>query len=49
MSRKNKSDYGLIILAFIIGVPVFLAIENPVVFWVIFMPIAVYFVTKLII
>lgn len=36
-----KNDGGLIILAFVVGVPLFLLMEHPVIFWLIFVPICV--------
>ena len=41
MSRKKKSDDGLIIWVFIIGVPVFLMMEYPIIFWLVFIPLVI--------
>ena len=38
MRKKKTSDSGLIILAFVIGIPVFLMMEHPVIFWLVFVP-----------
>ncbi len=49
--RKSKNDNGMIIWAFIIGIPVFLMIEYPIIFWIIFVPVvtvaAINFITWL--
>ena len=45
----RKSDgIGLIVLAFVIGVPVFLLMEHPIIFWSIFVPIVVFGIVKFI-
>ena len=46
MSRKKKSDNGLIIWAFIIGVPAFLIMQHPIIFWLVFVPIVTFLVFK---
>ena len=43
---KNNND--LIILAFVIGVPVFLLMAHPFIFWLIFVPLAVLGIIKFI-
>lgn len=48
MRRKSPVDGGLIILAFVIGVPVFLVMEHPVIFWVVFVPLVVFVIIKFI-
>jgi hypothetical protein len=48
MSRKKKSDDGLIIWAFIIGVPAFLIMQFPVIFWLIFVPVVTFLVVRFI-
>ena len=48
MRRKKKSDGGIIILAFIIGIPVFLAMEYPAVFWLAFVPVVTFLVVRII-
>ena len=48
MSRKKKSDEGLIIWAFIIGVPAFLIMQHPIIFWLAFVPIVTFLVVKFI-
>ncbi len=37
--RKSKNNDGFIILAFIIGIPVFLMFEYPIIFLLIFVPV----------
>lgn len=37
----KQSEDGLIILAFVIGVPAFLLIVYPVIFWLIFVPLVI--------
>lgn len=39
---------GLIIFALVVGIPLYLLFEHPVVFWIVFVPIAVYSVIKII-
>ncbi len=46
MKRKKKSDEGLIIWAFIIGLPAFLIMLHPIIFWTVFIPVVVLFVMK---
>lgn len=46
--RKKSSDEGLIILAFVIGVPLFLMMEHPIFFWLVFVPVVVFGIVKLI-
>lgn len=41
MRGRKSSDGGIIALAFIIGVPVFLLMEHPVIFWLVFLPLTV--------
>lgn len=48
MRRKKSGDGGLIILAFVIGVPVFLMMEYPIVFWIVFVPLVVFGIVKFI-
>ena len=48
MRRKKKYDEGLIILALIIGVPVFLVMQYPIIFWMVFVPIVTLLVVKFI-
>ena len=48
MRRKKKSDDGLIIWAFIIGVPAFLIMQFPIVFWLVFVPVVTFLVMKVI-
>lgn len=48
MSRKKKSDDGLIIWAFILGIPAFLIMQYPIIFWLIFVPVVTYFAIKFI-
>lgn len=44
----KNSDTGLIILAFVIGVPIFLLMVYPVIFWIVFVPIVLFGVIKFI-
>ena len=44
----KNSNIGLIILAFVIGVPMFLLMEHPVFFWIVFVPIVVFGIIKFI-
>ena len=46
MSRKKKTDDGLIIWAFIIGVPAFLIMMHPIIFWLVFIPVIAFLVMK---
>lgn len=46
--RKKKSDDGLIIWAFIIGVPAFLVMQYPIIFWLVFVPVVTFLVVKFI-
>ena len=46
--RRRKHDGGIIALAFIIGVPVFLLMVHPLIFWLVFVPLVVLGVTKFI-
>ena len=39
MSKKKSSGEGTIILAFLIGIPVFLMMEYPFIFWLVFVPV----------
>ena len=39
---------GLVILIFLVGVPLFLFFEHPVIFWLIFVPIALIVAIKFI-
>lgn len=39
--KSGKSNGSMIILAFVIGVPVFLLMTRPVIFWAVFLPIVV--------
>lgn len=48
MRRKKNSDDGLIIWAFIIGVPAFLIVQYPIVFWLVFVPVVTFLVMKVI-
>lgn len=43
-----KKDSDLIILAFVIGVPVFLLMVYPFIFWLIFVPLVVLGIIKFI-
>ena len=36
----------LIILAFILGIPLFLLMEHPVIFWLVFVPVALLIALK---
>ncbi len=45
--RKSNND-GLIILAFVIGVPVFLLMVYPLLFWVVFVPLVALGIVKFI-
>ena len=38
---NNSGDGGLIVLALVAGVPIYLLIERPIFFWLVFVPIAV--------
>ena len=38
---KKSDDTGLIIFALVSGVPIYLAMEHPVIFWAVFVPLAV--------
>ena len=48
MRRKKLDDTGLIILAFVIGVPIFLMMEYPIIFWLVFVPLVVFGIIKFI-
>ena len=48
MRRKKSDDAGLIIWAFIIGIPAFLIMQYPVIFWLVFIPLVVFGVVKFI-
>lgn len=48
MRRKKSGDEGLIILAFIIGVPVFLVMQHPIIFWLVFIPLVTFGIVKFI-
>lgn len=39
--RKKSSDSGVIALAFIVGLPVFLLMVHPLIFWLVYVPIVV--------
>ena len=39
---------GLVLLVFLVGVPLFLLFEHPLIFWLIFVPIAVLTIIKFI-
>ena len=39
---------GTVLLIFLVGVPLYLIIEHPVIFWLIFVPIAVLGIIKFI-
>lgn len=40
---------GMVILVFLVGVPLFLLMEHPLIFWLIFVPIAVLGIIRFII
>ena len=48
MGRRRKNDGGGAILAFIIGIPAFLMMVYPVIFWLVFVPIVVFVIVKVI-
>lgn len=48
MRRKKSGDEGLIILAFIIGIPAFLIMQHPVIFWLVFIPLVTFGIVKFI-
>ena len=39
---------GILILVFLVGVPLFLLFEHPLIFWLIFLPLAVMGIIKFI-
>ena len=39
---------GILLLVFLVGVPLYLLFEHPVIFWLIFVPIAVVSIIKFI-
>ena len=45
---KQPNESGLIILAFVIGVPTFLLLVYPVVFWLVFVPLVILGIIKFI-
>ena len=45
---RKKDDSWLMGLILFVGAPVFLLMEHPVVFWLVFVPLAVLFVVSLI-
>ena len=47
MRRKKNSYGGIIILAFIIGIPVFLAMEHPLIFWLVFVPLVTFLLVRI--
>ena len=48
MRRKKSDNTGLIVLAFVIGVPIFLMMEYPIIFWLVFVPLVTYGIVKFI-
>ena len=44
----KKSDGNLIIWALVIGIPIYLIMEHPIIFWLVFVPIAVLVIISLI-
>jgi hypothetical protein len=46
--RKKSSNEGMIIWAFIIGIPAYLMIEYPIIFWIVFVPLVTLGVVKFI-
>ena len=48
MRRKKSDDTGLIIWAFIIGIPAFLIMSHPIIFWLVFIPLVVFGIVKFI-
>lgn len=45
---KKSDDSGLIAWALVMGIPIYLLMEHPVIFWLIFVPIVVLGVMKFI-
>ena len=41
MSRRKKSDDSIIIWAILIGIPAFLIVEYPIIFWLVFIPLVI--------
>lgn len=48
MRRKKSDNTGLIVLALVIGVPIFLMMEYPIIFWLVFVPLVTYGIVKFI-
>ena len=48
MRGKKSSDEGLIIWAFIIGIPAFLIMSHPIIFWLVFIPLVTMGIIKFI-
>ena len=46
--KKKSDDSGLIIWALVIGVPIFLLMEHPIIFWLIVVPLVTYGIIKFI-
>lgn len=44
----KSDDNGLIILALVVGTPLFLLMEHPIIFWFIFLPIVGFGIFKFI-
>ena len=40
--KRNKPDGCLMGLAFVIGIPVFLLMVHPIIFWLVFVPLVVF-------
>ena len=44
--NKKDENTGLIIFALIVGTPIYLLVTFPLIFWLVFLPIAVFVVVK---
>jgi hypothetical protein len=48
MRRRKSSDEGLIVLALVLGIPIFLLMVYPIIFWLVFLPLAVILIMRFI-
>lgn len=48
MRRKKEDNTGIIMLVFLVGVPLYLLMEHPLIFWLVLVPLVVLGVTKFI-
>lgn len=48
MRRKKSDNTGMIILAIVVGTPIFLLMVHPFIFWLVFVPLVVLGIIKFI-